>query len=485
MGYTKEMTKELIEAVRRTLETLGAEEEKKPLQAAEQFGYLAYVRLFIESQTRESLQKFFPYAGFPMQWSQGDEEMDGQQRIWQLQYQVQYCSSIVEAGHFMEMAWVSENAGWLSELCKLIDVTVQMCDWTGGIPVLFGEVLKELINQLYGLGTSGIFLMPEAITEMLVQMAGEGKDKTRKVFQPGCRTGEFLTALYEKHPQWELTGMEGNRDTLVLARMMQFFYGAVNGRILFEDPLDGSMEEKFDLIVTNPPVGEVKEERLERFRIATRKSQLQYLQLVMERLQTDGLAIAVVNEGILFKFDAEMKIRKRLLEEYELQGVISLPAGAFLPFTGAKASVLIFANVPERMKEDSYVWFYELTNPGYSLDRKRAAVSGSEIPDLLNAWEKRAELEAEWKKQLDCAEKKNQWENPVPVNWSRTRCWFAEYGVIRRNDYNLTAARYKPWAKLQEPEAESPMEILEQLKRMEQDTMKQLNDLIEMTKIYG
>ena len=121
MVIEKEFEKTLEEKIGDLLNVLQIEQEKKPLRVVTQFGYLTYVRLFIESQRRESLRPYFPYAGFPMEWTRGDERMDAQQRIWQLQYQIQYCSSIVEEGHFMESAELIENGHWLESLSRFID----------------------------------------------------------------------------------------------------------------------------------------------------------------------------------------------------------------------------------------------------------------------------------------------------------------------------------------------------------------------------
>ena len=59
---------EVREKIQELLKTLKAEQEKKPLRLVDQLGYLMYVRLFIESQKRVSLQESFPFAGFPMEW---------------------------------------------------------------------------------------------------------------------------------------------------------------------------------------------------------------------------------------------------------------------------------------------------------------------------------------------------------------------------------------------------------------------------------
>lgn len=493
MEDTKDLTVNLKEKVREVLDVLQIEQERKPLRLVQQFGYLAYVRLFVESQKREKLQPYFPYGGFPMEWTRGDEAMDDQQRIWQLQYQMQYCSSIVEEGHFMEQARAVENVGWLKKLCKLIDWIADQCNWESGIPVLFGTAMEEMIQQIYSMGNSGLFLMPDILTDLLIRLAEEEIPRTTEenseekyqVWNPSCRTGAFLAALHRSCPQWTVTGTEAEKEQVLLAQMLRFYHGVSHGKIIWEDPLENKSRELYDLIVTNPPVGELNMELQERFPIVTRKIQLQYLQLVMEHLKQQGLAVVVVNEGMLFKFEAEMKMRQRLVEEFQLEGVISLPAGAFLPYTVSKASVLLFSNPAEKREENACVWFYELENPGYSLDKKREPVEESQLPDLLESWKNRRNTQQEWKKQLTAGTKKNQWENLVPESWIGANCWFADKETIRRNDYNLTAGRYKPWKETREEISQSPLELLTELAKMEQETMEQIKELIEMTKKYG
>lgn len=534
MEYTKDLKENLKVKIQYILSGLQMDQERRSLRLAQQFGYLTYVRLFVESQKRKSLQPYFPYAGFPMEWTRGDETMEDQQRVWQLQYQIQYCSSIVEEGHFMEQAWTSDNARWLTELCKLIDWIADQCSWDEEMPELFGTALEEMVGQIYRLGNSGMFLMPEVLTDMLIELTNEAgkspvltvweeakaaegsqeRETTRKivnaaetereganeghlsgreadrgrefrVWNPSCRTGAFLAALYRSRPQWRLIGSEEEKEQACLARMLQFYHGAGNGVILRENPLEHTHQEYYDLIVTNPPVGELDIQQQERFPIVTRKVQLQYLQLVMDHLAPGGMAVAVVNEGSLFKFEAEMKVRRRLMEEYDLKGVISLPAGAFLPYTASKASVLIFTNAAGKTEENEAVLFYELQNPGYTLDKRQEPTDDSQIPELLQVWEKLGDLYKEWKHQLAAGERRNQWENPVPEEWEHHHFWFADKSTICRNDYNLTTGRYKPWREVQEEASESPLELLQQLASLERETMEQMKELIDMTKNYG
>ena len=495
--YVENTTKtEVREKIQELLKTLKAEQEKKPLRLVEQLGYLMYVRLFIESQKRVSLQESFPFAGFPMEWIPGEEEVEDGQRSWQLQYQVQYCSSMVEQGHFMETARLEENSLWMKELCKLIDWTADHCDWEEGMPHLFGALLEEMLRQMYAWGTTGLFLMPENLTEALIRLA-DGRN-IEKVWNPATRTGGFLAAAHRQYPQWQLYGCEEEKSQWQIARMLQFYHGGGMEGIRREDPLEADRIDKtgertpegevptyeeYDLIVTNPPVGELPIEDQDRYWISTRKAQLQYMQMLMNHVKKQGMVIAVVNEGTLFMYDAEQKVRQYLLNDYQIQGVISLPAGAFLPYTGSKASVLIFTREEEIDKEQP-VWFYEIQNLGYSLDRRQESTGVDDIPAMLTSWENRKELADQWKHQLKEAAAHNQWENPVPAHWEEKSCWFASLDTIAKNDNNLSAGRYKPWKEQETVVTESPAQLLKELADLETDTMKKVQELMEMAGDY-
>ena len=103
----------------------------------------------------------------------------------------------------------------------------------------------------------------------------------------------------------------------------------------------------------------------------------------------------------------------------------------------------------------------------------------------MESWKERKNLEKEWETQLARSSCKNQWENPVPEEWNHGSFWFADGETIRKNDYNLTAGRYKPWKEEGEEVLESPLELLEQLASLEKETMNSIQELIEMTKNYG
>ena len=102
---------------------------------------------------------------------------------------------------------------------------------------------------------------------------------------------------------------------------------------------------------------------------------------MLDLLQIGGRCAVIIPEGVLFgNTDAHKRLRRELLTEHVVEGVISLPGGVFQPYTGVKTSILIFRKETRREEKQSftgqnprteYVWFYEVEEDGFSKDAKR------------------------------------------------------------------------------------------------------------------
>ena len=92
----------------------------------------------------------------------------------------------------------------------------------------------------------------------------------------------------------------------------------------------------------------------------------------------------IVPDGVLFgSSNAHHDLRKMLVDECELQGVVSMPAGVFKPYAGVSTAVLIFV----KGGRTEHVWFYDMDADGYSLDDKRDKVAENDIPDVIARWQ--------------------------------------------------------------------------------------------------
>ena len=130
----------------------------------------------------------------------------------------------------------------------------------------------------------------------------------------------------------------------------------------------------------------------------TNKSELLFLWLMLDLLDIGGRCAVIIPEGVLFgNTEAHVRLRRELLVEHIVEGVISLPGGVFQPYTGVKTSILIFRKVTGRDSKQTlpsnaaplteHVWFYEVEEDGYTKDAKRNARPGQQN-DLWDALEK-------------------------------------------------------------------------------------------------
>src|SRR5258706_4489218 len=121
-------------------------------------------------------------------------------------------------------------------------------------------------------------------------------------------------------------------------------------------------------------------------RADTTKSELLFLHLILRALDMGGRAAVIVPDGVLFGSSrAHVEVRRRIIEENRLDGVVSMPSGVFKPYAGVSTAVLFFT----RGAQTRNIWFYDMAHDGFSLDDKRVAIDENDIPDVVNCWEKR------------------------------------------------------------------------------------------------
>ena len=173
---------------------------------------------------------------------------------------------------------------------------------------------------------------------------------------------------------------------------------------------------------------------------------------------------------------AHKELRRILVEEQQLQGVVSLPSGAFRPYAGVSTAILLFTKTNSGGTDK--VWFYDLKADGYSLDDKRAALLDPEklgvepqtalfedehaknnLPDVLARWFERGGSEAD------------------RLRTDQSFC--VPKGDIVGNDYELSINRYKKVIH-EESVYRDPKEIIAELMALEDEINQGLADLDAM-----
>jgi type I restriction enzyme M protein len=226
----------------------------------------------------------------------------------------------------------------------------------------------------------------------------------------------------------------------------------------------------------------------------SKKSELLFLGAIMQSLAPGGRCAVIVPEGLLFgSTGAHKDLRRKLVEEYELQAVVSLPAGVFKPYSGVKTGALVFRRPPEHAPEGTKtgkacpersrrVWFYEVRADGFDPDRivgggRPETPERNDIPDLLSNWQ--------IYRQSGFMEPPGAEAGTLLEPGSEEpRCWWATLETIAQNDYNLAAGRYKPQVAEQAP-TEDPAALIREVLSIEREITAGLEKLLRDVQAVG
>ena len=161
------------------------------------------------------------------------------------------------------------------------------------------------------------------------------------------------------------------------------------------------------------------------------------------------------------------------VEDHFLEGVISLPSGVFKPYAGVSTAILLFTKTGAGGTD--YVWFYDMTADGWSLDDKRNPL----LPlEKLGPSPKEALAEGEHEKNNlpDCL---TRWRQRTDTERDRERTeqsFCISKDEIAKGGYNLSLNRYKEIV-YEEEEHRPPLEILAELRTIEKEILRGINEL--------
>ena len=187
---------------------------------------------------------------------------------------------------------------------------------------------------------------------------GESADYIRR---NSTLSGPQLDALQQK----TFYGMEIKPLTYLLGTMNMILHGIEGANLELTNTLEVhsqnvSEKVKYEVILSNPPYGgKMAQEMQTNFRVRSGATECLFVQHIMANLAKGGRAGVVIPEGVLFRGGPDQKVRKELLEQFNVHTILSLPAGCFLPYTGVKTNVIFFDRPKDGSGTES-VWFYEL-----------------------------------------------------------------------------------------------------------------------------
>jgi len=482
-----------------------------PLTVIEQISFLMFARLLDIAESRE--EKRASRTGKPFK-RRFPETEEGQALRWHRfkNLPAEQMLSHVRDKVFPHFKTVSVDGARFGEYMKDAQLMiqkpsllVQAVNMIDELPLTEGDtkgdLYEYLLSKLTTAGIQGQFRTPRHIIKLMVEMLDPSLEAGETICDPACGTAGFLVETmhylqkkytskegvlkeedgslvyscdlmepYREHVQQNLlTGFDFDVTMLRIAAMNLLLHGIESPNIHYQDTMSGGFsdrfpqcaKEAFDIILANPPfkgsldLDDVDSSLLAK--VKTKKTELLFVVRILQMLKNGGRSATIVPDGVLFgSSKAHVALRKMLVDQNQLEAIISLPSGVFRPYAGVSTAILVFTKGGETRE----VFFYNVENDGFSLDDKRNPIDANDLPNCLERFKQR---------------------DPQKDTDRTSKAFFVPAEEIRKNKYDLSLSTYydPPY---EEVEHEDPEEILKKLRKTEVEIICEMRALREMLK---
>ena len=487
-----------------------------PLTVIEQITFLMYSRLLDMQERTQEKRAAITGKREPSLFGEGDQ--DCRWETWRHYGGLEMLPHVRDRvfPHFRRMAERSSGEGsqfaaFMKDAQLMIQkesLLVKAVNAVNDLPLeqgdTKGDLYEYLLSKLTTAGINGQFRTPRHIIRMMVELMQP--QPTDRICDPSCGTAGFLIESYEyllrqhssaagthkevidneeqvrysgdllgEHRLHVDTDMfhayDFDATMLRIATMNLVMHGVKQPDVHYQDTLSQSFEDRhpngsknaFDIILANPPFkGSLDEQDVapDILRtVKTKKTELLFIGLILRMLKVGGRSATIVPDGVLFgSSKAHVQLRQDLIENNQLEAVISLPSGVFKPYAAVSTAIIIFAKGGKTEK----VFFYDVQSDGFTLDDKRAKIEDGkgDLPDLQAKY--------------------LQWCGGQGDFRDRTaKAFEVSVNDMRAQSYDLSINRYKQQVHSQQQHA-SPKAILLQLQELEASIQVDLDNLKEL-----
>lgn len=303
----------------------------------------------------------------------------------------------------------------------------------------------------------GEYFTPRHIVKTMVRLVNPRIGET--IYDPFCGTGGFLIESF-RYIYNNMARTDANLNTLRentvygneitntarITKMNMILAGDghsnINMRDSLANPINGKATRKdndgnihhcgYDIVLANMPYSQ-KTKHGNLYDLPTTNGDSICVQHCMKAINSasqNGRMALVVPEGFLFRKDLT-RTREYLLDNCQLQSIISLPQGVFLPYTGVKTDIIYATKVNQKIKEPEKkkdFWYFDVKSDGYTLDNHRRKL---DTPSDLAKYEEFRKFDAD------------QTEEMTKVGFEKI-----PLDKVYNNSYILVGSRYRKQATL-------------------------------------
>jgi type I restriction enzyme M protein len=292
--------------------------------------------------------------------------------------------------------------------------------------------------------SKGQFYTPAEVSRIVAKVVGIAKDAMPDVtvYDPACGSGSLLLKANDEAPRGlSIFGQEMDNATSALARMNMILHDNVTAKIWQDNTLSsphwkneqGGLKT-FDFAVANPPFSvkswsngiNLSDDQFSRFEYGTppdKNGDYAFLLHILKSLKSTGKGAVILPHGVLFRGNAEARIRENLIKQGYIKGIIGLPANLFYG-TGIPACIIVLDKEQSKARafsapgeaSDKEGIFMVDASKGFMKDGNKNRLRSQDIHKIVDVFTKQIEL--------------NRFSRMVSLT------------EIASNDYNLNIPRY-------------------------------------------
>ncbi len=246
--------------------------------------------------------------------------------------------------------------------------------------------IDAMIDNVLGVDQkTQIYKTPEYLAKLLIQLtdikAGDS------LYDPAAGYGSLLLQAYQQNESINVFGQEINGLINAIALMAAALEGIQISNFQIGNSLlnQHSSKKKFNKIVCNPPYGRVNSPIRQSlwFKNETQSNRLEvlFLNMMLNSISTGGQVTTLVPDNLLFNMES-MKLRKKIIDDYFLKAVISLPPCLMDRSSMVDSSILVIENTQVQKSENLSVTFIDAKN--FHID-KNDRWANEKIEDLIKS----------------------------------------------------------------------------------------------------
>jgi len=344
---------------------------------------------------------------------------------------------VIDVADFNDEDKLGKGKDMIDRLTKLIGLFegLNLADNRADGDDLLGDAYEYLMRHFATESgkSKGQFYTPSEVSRILAKVIGIDSNTSQDatVYDPTCGSGSLLLKASDEAPRGlSIFGQEMDNATSALARMNMILHNNSTAKIwkgnTIADPQwkesNGKLKT-FDFAVANPPFSNKNwtnginpsEDEFDRFTWGTppeKNGDYTFLLHIITSLKSTGKGAVILPHGVLFRGNAEARIRENLIKQGYIKGIIGLPANLFYG-TGIPACIIV---IDKEQAQDCQQIFMIDASKGFIKDGNKNRLRSQDIHKIVDVFTKQLELA--------------RFSRMVPLS------------ELAANDYNLNIPRY-------------------------------------------